>query len=179
MDRNIITKSDAINIRKRIREINEPDSRTPGRTDQEAPLGGGSGNTDQETPLGGGSGADVKPDAWFQRLAKYIPAEALGLYFTLAGLVGVDDLQGNRGIMILVTVVMVCIVFNTLYLRRLWKVSRWGQISISGAALLAYAFASGGALIQQLPFYEPRIGTFVVVLASAFMAFIDPPSPAP
>jgi len=164
MDRNIITKNDAIDIRRRARELR--DAASPGQH-----------QSTEAAKLGGGLDADAKPDAWFQRLAKYIPGEALGLYFGLAGLFGANDLPGARGTVILVVVLVVCLVFNTLYLRRLWRVKRWAQVAISGAALLAYAFASGGALVQQLPFYEPRVGTGVIIFVSACLAFFDPPSP--
>ena len=61
-------------------------------------------------------------DTWYQRLAKYIPAEALSLYLGLdRGLQSANI--GKQGLVISLGVVLVItMLFNVLYLRRIWKV---------------------------------------------------------
>ena len=64
------------------------------------------------------------PDTWYQRPAKYIPAEALSLYLGLdRGLQSANI--GNQGLVISLGVVrVITMLFNVLYLRRIWKVAR-------------------------------------------------------
>jgi hypothetical protein len=134
------------------------------------------GSARQAEPLAGGLDTDIKPDTWFQRLAKYVPSEGIGLYLALAGLVTEAESAMPRGVILLALILSVCILFNSLFLRHLWKVRRWSQIIVSDIALLAYAFATGGALIQKLPFYEPRWGTVVLIVTTTFLVFFNPPS---
>ena len=66
--------------------------------------------------------APPSPDTWYQRLAKYIPAEPLSLYLGLdRGLQSANI--GNQGLVISLGVVLVItMLFNVFYLRRIWKV---------------------------------------------------------
>ena len=83
-------------------------------------------------------------DTWYQRLAKYIPAEALRLYLGLdRGLQSANI--GNQGLVISLGVVLVItMLFNVLYLRRIWKVARLSQVTVSTVALVAYVYVTGG-----------------------------------
>lgn len=168
MNRNVVTEADASRARRAAAQRNRPSTNIVAEAATERYAGEGE-------PMGGsGAGIDVQPDKWFERLAKYIPAEALGLYLTLAGLVTKDDVE-KWGVVILSSVLIVSLVFNTLFLRLLWKVRRWSQIAVSGVALLVYVFATGGLIIQQLWFYEPRVGTALLVATTAFLCFFTPP----
>jgi hypothetical protein len=169
MDRNVVTKEDARQARKlafarRARALQED-----ARAERGAALAGEPG------PMAGGLDIDVKPDAWFERLAKYVPSEALGLYLALAGLVTQTDVE-KHGMELMIVLLIVCLAFNTLFLRRLWKVRRWNQILVSDVALLTYTFATGGLLIQHLWFYEPRVGTALLVTTTTFLCFFKPPA---
>lgn len=169
MDRNIITVNDATLAReaahRRIQAEKAARRELPEVLAQEG----------EPPPMDGGLDIDTKPDQWFQRLAKYVPSEAIGLYLALAGLVTADDTT-KYGLTLLAALVAVAVAFNTFFLRRLWKVRRWSQIIVSDVALLVFVFATGGVLIQQLSFYGPRTATAVLVLTTAVLSFIDPPS---
>jgi len=88
--------------------------------------------------------APPPPDTWYQRLAKYIPAEALSLYLGLdRGLQSANI--GNQGLVISLGVALVItMLFNVLYLRRIWKVARLSQVTVSTVALVAYVYVTGG-----------------------------------
>lgn len=169
MDRNIITGTDAERARKAAyRRI---EARKAGEPQPNAvPLRAG-----EPVPMGSELDIDTKSDQWFQRLAKYVPSEAIGLYLALAGLFTPDE-AARHGLLLLTTLVAVSVIFNTIFLRRIWRVRRWTQIVVSDVALLTFIFATGGLLIQQLSFYGPRTATVVLVVTTAFLVFIEPPS---
>ena len=169
MNRNIVTIDDAIAARRKVETENAVRSGTPLRKGEPAPMGGGHGR--QHT--------DIRPDDWLQRLAKYIPSEAIGLYLAIAGVIPRSDATGGNGLWWLGAVLLVSLLFNTLFLRRIWQVQRWFQIAVSNVALLVYAFAAGGTLIQQLPFYRESFGTLALVVTTAFLAFVSPPTRSP
>lgn len=172
MDRNIITTDDAARARKAaFKRIHKPTS-AGSRPDAMASRPG------EPEPMDGGLDIDTKPDQWFQRLAKYVPSEAIGLYLALAGLISTNEVE-RYGLLALAALVGVCLVFNTLFLRRLWKVQRWSQVIVSHVALLTFVFATGGVLVQQLWFYGPRTATAALVLTTAFLTFFEPPSTRP
>jgi len=73
-----------------------------------------------------------------------MPAEALSLYLGLdRGLQSANI--GNQGLVISLGVVLViAMLFNLLYLRRIWKVARLSQVTVSTVALVAYVYVAGG-----------------------------------
>lgn len=105
MNRNIITAADAERLRKNFvaslgdrafgeRMLGEPRVPTPP--------------------------APPSPDTWYQRLAKYIPAEALSLYLGLDRALQSANL-GDQGLVISLGIALVItMLFNVLYLRRIW-----------------------------------------------------------
>jgi hypothetical protein len=172
MNRNVITTTDAANARSRISQVSK----------QSVPATDGASNTIDKTrdiTLGGGIDTDVRPDKWFERLAKFIPAEALSLYLALAGIIPEEHTKNRQGLFWLCAVLGVCLLFNALYLSLIWKVARGTQIAISCVAVVTYAFSTGGALVSNLSFYQPWIGTLVLIVVTAFLAFFTPPTPLP
>jgi len=72
--------------------------------------------------------APPSPDTWYQRLAKYIPAEALSLYLGLDRALQSANL-GDQGLVISLGIALeITMLFNVLYLRRIWKVARLSKI---------------------------------------------------
>lgn len=161
LDRNIFTERDAVNAQS---EINS--RRTNGDNDKIRNGGMTLGGT--EYP---------KPDQPIARLAKYIPAEALSLYLALAGIADSASTAPQNGQWWFYALAATTIVFNVLYLRILWHVSRWSQIAISCLALVVYAVATGGPLVQTIPVYTPLAGTIALTVMTAFLAFFQPPEP--
>jgi hypothetical protein len=119
-----------------------------------------------------------EPDSWDQRLLKYIPGEAVGLYLALDRAVHtVHALEGEALAFWLAIVLAISALFNVLYLRVIWRVKRNTQIAASTLALLAYVYATGG-------FFEPAglacasVQMIVVILVTAFLIFFKPPGQA-
>jgi len=125
---------------------------------------------------------ETKPDNAVTRLAKYIPAEALSAYLTLAGLAAMavpetatptPEQVAEMRYWLLGTLV-VTVVFNVLYLSRIWRVERKSQILTSCVALVVYALATGGPLVQSLHL-PPVLTPFAVAVVTLFLAFFQPP----
>jgi hypothetical protein len=164
VNRNIVTLADA----ERIREI--AFARNAENKEAGAPKLG------SDRPMLGGAGdGEAKPDEWYQRLAKFIPSEALSLYLAAAGAIPSGQMDHENKIIWLAIVVAFSVLFNVLYLKVLWKVQRASQVTVSTFALIVFAFSTGGELVRALPFYEPWLGSLLLIFTAAFLAFFSPP----
>ncbi len=67
-----------------------------------------------------------------------------------------------------------CMIFNWLFLKRVWSISSNTQVFVSTAALIVYVYALGG-VFESLEFYKSWQGTIAVITASAFLSFVEPP----
>jgi hypothetical protein len=81
---------------------------------------------DRNVHPGTGSATDAAPtptDQWFERLAKYIPAEALGIYLALEGIVRAQtSLSVNANRVWLGVTLLVAVIFGWFYLEHAWNV---------------------------------------------------------
>ncbi len=153
MNRNITTIREATEIRASIAKGGKPK------------LGPDDVTMDHE-----GIATEVKPDRWHESLTKAIPAEALSLYIALSAIVVGEEAAGPEGPWFLSCIVAACVVFNVIFLKRVWKVQRAAQVLLSCAALLVYVYASGGRLVEALPFHHPRVGSLLLITMAAFLA---------
>jgi hypothetical protein len=117
------------------------------------------------------------PDDRFQKLLKFIPSESIGLYIGLDGIIRSAGTDSSRLRLWLGILLVICVLFTWLYLRRFWHVTRVSQVAVSTVALIAYVFAIGG-VFREFAFYKPWESSFVLVLITAFLAFFDPPGAA-
>jgi hypothetical protein len=135
LDRNVLTPADVVAIRdanatKIARGVSGPPSRVDAAGDR---MMGGEA-VDAAYP--GGFKAP-SPDSWNQRLLKYIPGEAMGTYLALDRAANTSDAL-RKNALVLGLVLLASMVFNSVYLRRVWKVRRLSQIVTSNIALVAY-----------------------------------------
>src|SRR5262249_37690215 len=117
-----------------------------------------------------------KADPWYEKLLKYMPAEAIGLYVALLGVIHSSGAQLPELRWYLAGALVISLVFEWLFLTLKWKVSRVGQKVISSLAFLAYVFGTGG-VFETFAFYRPWHGTAVILVAAAFLGLVDPPGP--
>jgi hypothetical protein len=124
-----------------------------------------------------GADATESADDRFQKLLKFIPGESIGLYVGLDGVIRSASHDESSVRLWLSFVLLVCILFTWLYLRRFWHVTRLSQVAVSTVALVAYVFAIGG-VFREFRFYQPWQSTLVLVVITAFLVFFTPPGPA-
>ncbi|MGV8138109.1 MAG: hypothetical protein AB2L20_23100 [Mangrovibacterium sp.] len=84
-------------------------------------------------------------DDYFNRLLKYIPAEIVGLYLTLANITNTQSVAE----WISWLVFGVCLTLTPLYLWRVLKVLKSTQIIISTLSFVVWAYALGGPFEQS------------------------------
>ena len=128
------------------------------------------------------------PDSRSERLLKFIPGEAIGLYLFLESAIkaaatppessGSGIISANEKQILLWISLGVALVFNWLYLLRVWKVQRSSQRLISCVALVVYVFAGGGAFATYA-WYKPLYGTLALAIAGAFLIFAPEPPGKP
>jgi hypothetical protein len=172
MGRDILTMGDV--VRMRDRALAERRSLDTADASSRKKLGGISVS-------GGGLQPVPAPDSWNQRLLKFIPGEAIGLYVAIdraiytAGSLQTAEKKGLLALWLAIGLLSVMI-FNVLYLKLIWRVVRASQIAISTTALVAYVYATGG-VFQPLGWTEPTIQMVVVIIIAAFLTFFKPPEP--
>lgn len=172
MGRDILTVQDVARMRDEATAQRAPSDVAPGEPPRRK-LGG--------TAEGAASPPVPSPDSWNQRLLKFIPGEAMGLYlavdraiYTAGGLQAAD--RKNLLAFWLAVGLLAAIIFNVLYLKLIWRVARASQIVTSTVALIAYVYATGG-VFQPLGWAEPTAQMLVVIIIAAFLVFFKPPEP--
>ncbi|MBY5524331.1 hypothetical protein [Rhizobium leguminosarum] len=159
MNRNIVTDNEVLAARKKTTIEYQKEFGT------EIPLG--IPNSDSTTQL--------TADKPVERLAKFIPAEALSLYMALAGIAASSPGGRSTNLIWLFLLIATCVIFNILYLKLIWRVERASQIAVSSTSLVVYAAATGGPLVQSIPLYSPVAATIALTIVTAFLSFFQPP----
>jgi hypothetical protein len=130
------------------------------------------------------------PDSRSERIVKFIPGEAMGLYVFLESVSkgfftpkptpgAAEAVAASSGqIQLFLWLALgIALVFNYFYLLWTWKVQRLSQRLVSCLALLVYVFAAGGAFATYA-WYQPGYGAFALGVVGAFLIFApEPPGP--
>ena len=123
------------------------------------------------------TGSAPAPEDYLGRLVKYIPAEIVGLYLAISGMIP----QPQTDHPILWGVFLVCWVLVPTYL---WiATSRGGQrplypqIALASIAFPVWVCATGGAFVKQFHWYEgrPYLVSIVLCLVTVIFALYQPP----
>lgn len=119
-----------------------------------------------------GAAATGTSDDYKDRLLKYIPAEAIGLYLAIAGIVkssDEDDLKTALAI-----VFFVGLVFTPLYLLRVARVTSKVQLAVSTLAFAVWVFAIGD-WFATMDWYGSAGAAIVLIVVTASIPLIIPP----
>ena len=177
MDRNIITPADAAALNETAANqtaLAMPPSPADEIELDEIEKGGGKrrkpAGTHGSQPLHGSAVRPRKADKWEDRLMKFIPLEAVGLYIGIDAALRSAQLQSvmERRIWFGLALV-VTLVFTWVYLRIRGKVSRRSQLGASLLAVLVWVFAIGG-VFATFAFYRPFQGTVLLIICTAFLS---------
>jgi hypothetical protein len=170
MDRNIITaevaaahnRARAAEYRKTIeRYVEKPGGLEAGL--QPGVLGG-------ELPIG-----LEKPDAWYDRIVKFVPGEAIGAYLALDKGTQAFTPEGSERVGLLALALVIVVAFNVAYLMRIAKVTSVSQVAISSLALLAYVYVTGGVFAAVDGLARPEVQLFVLIVTGLLLTFFKPP----
>jgi hypothetical protein len=104
----------------------------------------------------------VEKDRPVDRLLKYIPAEIVGTYVTLQGVIATVGEESLRH-RLLWLVFVVLLPLTWLYLARVQHVTKRGQLLVSTIALAVWVFSLGGPF-AALVWYRPVYGALLLPL---------------
>lgn len=122
-----------------------------------------------------GAGAVPGPDGYKERLLKYIPAESVALYLTLDGICRSSWAdEGDKLWKGLLFSLVLVLILTPLYLRRVGRVEKRGQIALSTLAFVVWVAAVGG-WFATLTWWEPAFGSIALVVATAVLPLVDDP----
>jgi hypothetical protein len=133
----------------------------------------------RETPF---VAASPSSDDFGSRLIKYIPAEIVGAYVFIAGLIqGLlteeKSFLSLRGITWLWISVCVFFILSPIYMynasRTKSEPPQWFQVCCAPIAFLAWAFALGGPFESAMSDYNAAGGSIVLVLVSTAIPALD------
>jgi hypothetical protein len=102
---------------------------------------------------------EPQPDRYSARLLKYIPSEVIALYITLDALV--RPKAGSPQQLLYWLVFAFGVVATPIYLRRVQRVTKLSQLTISTLAFVVWVLAVGGPF-TQLKYYDPLYGAVLL-----------------
>jgi uncharacterized membrane protein len=118
----------------------------------------------------GGTTSDIKD--YFDRVAKYIPAEVVAAYISANGVARLAQSPGT-----LFTVIFaVCVVCTPLYITRFTSTPKeaWTNSLMAIAAFIVWAYATGGGLVTYLGWYDAPTASVILVLFTLISGAVVP-----
>jgi len=122
----------------------------------------------------GGSPADT----FFDRVIKYIPADIVGAWVAVTGIIAANQASGTQPdstLLWIAFVIGVILTFAWTWKQTLEpkKPPAWKQIVISTFAFVVWVFALGGPF-ATLGFWKPMFGSLLLILYSLVVALVVP-----
>ncbi|KST65528.1 hypothetical protein [Mastigocoleus testarum] len=116
-------------------------------------------------------------DTYFDKVIKYIPADIVGAWVAVNGLIkGADITEVSKNI-VLWTAFVIGIVITALWTHKQTqepkKVTAITQIVISTGAFIVWVYASGGPFTTA-HLYNPTYGSILLIFYSLIVALINP-----
>src|SRR5213593_2766179 len=110
----------------------------------------------------------IEPDRPVDRLLKYIPAEVVGAYVALQGVVATIAAENDRN-RLLWLVFVVLLPMTWFYLARVQHVKKTVQLMVSSLAFAVWVFSLGGPF-ASLQWYHPVYGAILLPLYTIAVA---------
>jgi hypothetical protein len=121
--------------------------------------------------------AEGKPDAYFDRLLKYIPSDVVGCWLAATGIINSlpDKETQNTWLWI---IFIFGLVITPIWVRNQTKEKgkpiAYTEIFVSTIAFVVWIFALGGPF-TSFGFYQPYQGSVILILYTTLVAAIVPP----
>jgi hypothetical protein len=120
----------------------------------------------------------TKIDTYFDKIIKYIPADIVGAWVTVTGLIDIDKGVNAPNQILLWIVFVVGTVLTAIWTLKQTSVKKKPpaitQTVISTGAFIVWVFALGGPF-AKLEFYRPLYGSLLLILYTLIVALINPP----
>ncbi len=118
----------------------------------------------------GESAKDIKE--YFDRVAKYVPAEVVAAYISASG---VATLARNPGTLFFL-IFAACVLCTPLYITRFTSTRKeaWTNSLMAIAAFIVWAYASGGGLVKHLDWYDAPTASVILVLFTLVSGAVAP-----
>ena len=116
-------------------------------------------------------------DTYFDKVVKYIPADIIGAWVAVTGIVNGASEHDSRTALLWIAFALFVV------LTGLWtwkqteesgKPAAKRQIGISTTAFGVWVFALGGPFVS-LSWYDPVYGSFLLIVYTLFVGIINPP----
>ena len=120
----------------------------------------------------------AKVDTYFDKVIKYIPADIVGAWVAVNGLIKGADITASSKNTVLWTAFAIGIVITALWTQKQTQEPRKPpaitQIFISTGAFIVWIYASGGPF-ETVHLYNPTYGSILLIFYSLIVALINPP----
>jgi hypothetical protein len=121
-----------------------------------------------------GSGVPAPPaDGYLSRLAKYIPAEVVGLYLFVTGVIPQNAGEAAAQWVVFAACCVLTVVYMWYVTRREGGKPLWLQVVLATVAFPIWVFAIGGPF-KMLAWYQPWIASVVLAFATVVFGMVKP-----
>lgn len=116
-------------------------------------------------------------DTYFDKVIKYIPADIVGAWVAVNGLIKGADITAASKNTVLWTAFVIGIVITAIWIQKQTeepkKPPAITQIAISTGAFIVWVYASGGPF-ANVHLYNPTYGSILLIFYSLIVALINP-----
>lgn len=109
---------------------------------------------------------------YFDRVAKYVPAEVIAAYISANGLASVARSPGT----LFVLIFGICVICTPLYITRFTNTRKeaWTNSVMAVAAFIVWAYATGGGLVTYFGWYDAPTASVILVLFTLISGAVVP-----
>ena len=118
-------------------------------------------------------------DTYFDKVIKYIPADIVGAWVAINGLIKGADLTDTSKNIVLWTAFVIGIIITALWTQKQTQEPRKPpaitQIVLSTGAFIVWVYASGGPFnLETVNLYNPTYGSILLIFYSLIVGLISP-----
>jgi hypothetical protein len=115
---------------------------------------------------------DTKVKDYFDRVAKYVPAEIVAAYTSANGIAILSKHQA----ILFTAIFLICLVGTPIYITRFARTrkQRWYNGIIATVAFIVWAYATGLGLVKYMNWYDAPTASVILILFTVTSGFFFP-----